>query len=124
MRDAKDEIEARGGRLVIVGNGQPFHAEGFAEQHHLEGAVFTDPERNLYRAAGMKRSVGSTFSLGSVKAGARAFSNGFRQSRTKGDPWQQGGTLVVRPSGELAYEYISAEAGDHAPLEAVLAAIG
>lgn len=123
MRDAKDDIEGLGGRLVIVGNGQPYQAKGFAETHGMAGHIFTDPERHLYAAAGMRRGVGTTFSLGTVKAGARAFGRGFRQTRTQGDPWQQGGTLVIRPSGEIVYEHISEAAGDHAPVEDVLAAL-
>jgi len=123
LRDAKDEIEAKGARLVIVGNGLPFHAKGFAEKHALLGAVFTDPERNVYEAAGMTRRVGATFSLNTLRSGARALSGGFRQGKTQGDPWQQGGTLVLRPGDGLVYEYISDTAGDHAPIEAVLAAL-
>lgn len=123
MRDAKNEIEAKGARLIIVGNGQPFHAKGFAEKYELQGAVFTDPERSVYEAAGMTRRVGSTFSLNTLRSGARALSGGYRQGKTQGDPWQQGGTLVLRPGEGLVYEYISESAGDHAPIDAVLAAI-
>ena len=99
------------------------HASHFAEQHGLSGAVYTDPDRNVYRAAGMKRSVGATFSFNTVKSGVRAFQKGFRQTSTKGDPWQQGGTLVVRPDGTLIFEHISSTAGDHAAVADVLAAL-
>ena len=123
MRDAKGQIEAKGARLVIVGNGLPTHASHFAQQHGLQGAVYTDPDRIVYRAAGMKRGLGSTFSWDTLKSGARAFKKGFRQTRTQGDPWQQGGTLVVRADGTLAFEHISQAAGDHAAVADVLAAL-
>lgn len=123
MRDAKPEIEAKGGKLVVIGNGLPMHAAAFSEDKGLEGAVFTDPDRNLYRALGMTRGVGATFSASSLKNGLRAIKGGFRQAKTQGDPWQQGGTLVVAPDGRLLYEHISEAAGDHAPIEDVLAAL-
>jgi NAD(P)-dependent dehydrogenase (short-subunit alcohol dehydrogenase family) len=41
----------------------------------------------------------------------------------QGDLWQLGGVFVIRPGGELAYRYVSGEAGDHAPLEGILEAL-
>lgn len=123
MRDVSGEIENRGARLVIIGSGLPMHAQGFADKYALKDTVFTDPERSLYQAFGMTRSVGKTLGLGALKGGLRAFKEGFRQSGTQGDPWQQGGTLVISPQGVLVYEYLSKEAGDHAPVAQVLAAL-
>ena len=45
---------------------------------------------------------------------------GFKQGRTQGDPWQQGGSLVIAPGGEVLYHYVSATPGDHAPPEELL----
>jgi NAD(P)-dependent dehydrogenase (short-subunit alcohol dehydrogenase family) len=53
----------------------------------------------------------------------RALRSGSRQTGVEGDPWQLGGVFVLRPGGELAYRYVSAEAGDHPPLDDVLAAL-
>jgi hypothetical protein len=52
----------------------------------------------------------------------RATKAGFRQGKTQGDPWQQGGVLVVRRGGALEWGYASATAGDHPPLDAVFEA--
>ena len=38
-----------------------------------------------------------------------------------GDPWQQGGVIVVRPGGEIAYRFASRESGDHPRIDDVLA---
>lgn len=123
MRDAKPDIEARGAALVIIGQGQPMHAKDFAEETGLEGAVFTDPSRSVYRALGMKRGLGSTFNLDALKNGIRAFKKGYRQTATRGDPFQQGGTLVISAQGVLLYGYLSEAGGDHAPVEDVLSAL-
>lgn len=123
MRDAQFEIEGAGARLAIVGNGEPHHARDFAQQTGFSGAVYTDPERQLYKALGMKRSLGSTVSGQALKNAWRAWSTGHRQTMTKGDPWQQGGTLVVSGTGQLLFGHVSDAGGDHASTASILEAL-
>ena len=56
-----------------------------------------------------------------VRVGS-AWAKGFRQGATQGDPWQQGGVLVVRAGGEAVLCFASEEAGDLAPTAEVMAA--
>jgi peroxiredoxin len=123
LRDARSEIERRGASLYIIGNGRAGDARTFALRFDMLGCVFTDPSRALYRALGMKRGIGSTFAFESLRHAYRAYQAGFRQSTTKGDPWQQGGTIVVGRDGALLYTFVAEVSGDHAPLQQVLAAI-
>jgi peroxiredoxin len=123
LRRAQAEIEGRGAKLWIIGNGRPNDARTFALMHNMVDSVFTDPSRALYRALGMKNGVTRTFAFESLRHAYRAYQEGHRQSMTKGDPWQQGGTIVVGRGGDLVYVYVSQVAGDHAPLDAVLSAI-
>jgi NAD(P)-dependent dehydrogenase (short-subunit alcohol dehydrogenase family) len=53
----------------------------------------------------------------------RALMSGARQGSVQGDALQLGGTLVVKPDGSVTYSYRSREAGDHAPISEVLAAL-
>jgi hypothetical protein len=46
-----------------------------------------------------------------------------RQGGTRGDPWQLGAALVIRPSGQIAYRHASGEASDHPRVEEILAAL-
>ena len=64
-----------------------------------------------------------TFSPGAIAETVRAVKAGFRQRKTMGDPWQQGGALVVRKGGEVAFAYSSDNPGDHVPIPDVLAAL-
>lgn len=123
MRGALPEIERRGARLIVIGNGSPTQAGFFAEDHRLEGAVFTDPKRVIYRALGMREGLGSTFQLRTLKHAARAYTKGFRQKRTQGDPLQQGGVLLVDGSGHISFSHLSETAGDHPSTREVLAAL-
>jgi hypothetical protein len=75
--------------------------------------VFTDPGRETYAAAGLRRSVGSSVNLRSMRHAARARKGGHRQGSVQGDAWQQGGVLVIAAGGEILFRYVSREAGDH-----------
>jgi hypothetical protein len=44
----------------------------------------------------------------------------FRQHRTQGPAFQNGGVLVVKPGGECAYAFVSEVSGDMPSLSKVL----
>jgi NAD(P)-dependent dehydrogenase (short-subunit alcohol dehydrogenase family) len=123
LRDASEAIRARGAELVIVGNGTPYFAKAFREDFGLEGPLLVDPELRAYRAAGLRRGRIEILSPRVPLNALRALRSGARQRAVEGDPWQLGGVFVIRPGGELAYRYVSREAGDHAPVPDVIAAL-
>jgi len=116
---------------VLVGNGNPAQADYFrtrvlqlpAERGPDEPAIWTDPTLAAFNAAGMKRGRLRTFSPAAAGPLARALKNGFRQRRTMGDPWQQGGVLVVDQRGEVLFAHNNDNPGDHPTVEDVLAAL-
>lgn len=119
----RDAIAALGARTIAIGNGTPLMARDFVERFNIQMPVYTDPERSSYRLAGLKRNFGLGFK--SLAAGRRALQGGFVQGRTRGDPWQQGGVLIVRSGssdhrGEILWRHVDEGAGDHAEPQAVL----
>ncbi|MCB1153599.1 MAG: AhpC/TSA family protein [Deltaproteobacteria bacterium] len=123
LHQHQGEIEKLGGRLVIIGCGKPEHADWFAEDVQYDGPILVDMKRQTYKTAEMKNSIGATFSLHTVKNAARALKSGARQHKTMGDPWQQGGAMVIGPGNTLHYKQISDQAGDHAPVGELLDAL-
>ena len=123
MQRAYPEIRKKGAELVIIGNGNRHFANGFKEALKLQSPLYVDTQRVAYAALGMKRSIASVLSLKAMKNAARALKAGNRQTSVQGDAWQLGGVLVVRPGGQVAYEYRSEQPGDHPPVEDVLAAL-
>lgn len=125
MAEKNAEIEARGARLFAIGNGTALMARDFAEAFDVKFPLFTDPSRASYLAAGMRtqrflrlEGLGATLSHG-----VRSLRRGFRQGRTQGDPFQNGGVLVVEPSGRILFSQAEAAAGDLADPDAVVAGL-
>jgi alkyl-hydroperoxide reductase/thiol specific antioxidant family protein len=124
LHHERDSVHGRGAELAVIGNGSRHFAEAFKRDLGLETPLFVDTRRDAYRALGMKRSFFHTLLAPRVFShGLRAWRKGHRQKRVQGDPWQLGGVLVVLPGGRIAYRYLSGEAGDHPPVEDVLAAV-
>ena len=121
------EIQSRGARLVVVGNGNVDQARHFFERRGLPRSgveVFTDPGRNSYATAGFERGVARTFLVPAVWSGyRRARASGQYNRGVFGDLTQLGGTFVTRPPARLSYVHRSRFAGDHPDLAEVLSAL-
>lgn len=123
LRDRSHDIRSLGAELVIVGNGVRPFAEAFREDFSLDGPLLVDPGLQAYRAAGLRRGRVELLSPRLPRNALRALRAGARQEGVQGDPWQLGGVFVIRPDGTLSYRYVSREAGDHAPVDDILAAL-
>jgi peroxiredoxin len=123
LRDAHPEIRSLGAELVAIGNGRPEHASDFRAQYELELPLLVDPELVAYRAAGLRRNLLDAFAPRTLGHALRALGRGSRQGAILGDPWQLGGTFVIRPGGTVVYRHVSREAGDHPDPERVLEAL-
>ncbi len=110
------DIEAAGARLCVLGNGNPLHASVFMDEAGLSSNVYTDPGRILYRRLAMRHGVFSTVNPTSTRHARRAYKRGFRQKGTRGDPWQQGGVVVVCRDGTASFVQRFSVAGDQADL--------
>lgn len=105
--------------LVVVGNGAPMFIEGFRETTGFTGPIYTDPSLEVYKAAELKRGVGTMLRLGAAAATIGSLRRGFRQGKMQGDATQQGGVLVIAPDGRILYHHISAYPGDNASADTV-----
>jgi prostamide/prostaglandin F2alpha synthase len=120
----REEFEAAGVRLVVIGQGRPKHARRFEEQHDLDLTLLVDPDRKTYKAAGAKvATFGELLGPRVVAKGVRtALSERVVQGRTQGHPAQLGGVLVVAPGGEVTWAHLADDAGDNPPNADVLEA--
>ncbi len=118
-----DKIHAAGAELIVIGNGAPNFIAGFREETGYTGPLYTDPSLKAYEAAHLERSVTKTLDPRSLGKGLKAVVHGRRQGSTQGDAWQQGGVLVIAPSGEVTWQHISKRPGDNASVAQILHAL-
>lgn len=118
-----DLIRGAGAELHVIGNGSPSFIAGFRDETGWDGAIYTDPSLAVFRAAELRRGVLTTLNPRAIGKTIGAFARGQRQGRTQGDPWQQGGTLVVAASGVVLWHHASARPGDNASADAIAAAL-
>jgi hypothetical protein len=119
------EIRAVGAELLFIGNGKPEHAGWFVDEVGLGPLpVYTDPRRDSFQSAGMKKGLVKTLLSPQVwAAGIRALRGGFRQTSTKGDPLQLGGVVVLDRKGAAVWTHVEEFAGDLVETEDVLATL-
>ena len=118
-----DELHAAGSEVFVIGSGSPSFIEGFRDETGWRGSIYVDPSLDVYKAAGLKRGVLSTFNLASAWRSVGTLKRGIRQGRTQGDTWQQGGVLVIAPSGEILWSHASEGPGDNATADQILSAL-
>ena len=125
MDRARSEFKAAGVGLVLIGQATPRDAAQFRRRQGIQLPVLADEKRISYRAAGAKMANASElFGPRSVSKGLIAGARSGRiQTRTIGNAAQLGGSLVVRPDGEVAWSHMSDNAGDNASPDEILAAV-
>ena len=109
---------------MIIGSGTPAEAHAFQAEYAPDLAVFTDPERATFAAAGFTDSLLASLSLGMIGRALGAYRAGFSQGRVQGSALQQGGVLVLGRGPELLARYSSKSGGDHPTTEWLLSALG
>lgn len=119
----KHAIEAAGGRLYAIGNGNPSFIAGFREMTGFDDPIYTDPSLEVFEAAQLKRGVTKTLDPRALGKTIRAFMRGHKQGLTQGDPWQQGGVLVVGTDGNVLWHVASERPGDNASPAQIVAAL-
>ena len=124
MDRAREQFEAAGVNLVLIGQATPRHAAQFRQRQKLELTVLADEDRASYKAAGAKvATVGELLGPKVVAKGIGVSrQTGQVQGRTIGHPAQLGGVLLIEPDGAVAWSHMAQDAGDNASPEEILAA--
>ena len=126
LNRAREEFDAAGVGLVLIGQATPRHAAHFRRKFELDLPVLADEERESYRAAGAKvATVGELLGPKSVSKGIghSVKSRGaLRQGKIIGHPAQLGGAMIVAPDGRVPWSHMSDNASDNAANEELLEA--
>ena len=99
--------------LVAIGSGTCNQGKSFTKKFGFEGELYLDPTLRSYKAFELHRGFWRTLGPGSLLRGMGALKKGFRQGRSAGDLWQQGGMFVIGQGNRISYEHRDSGAGDH-----------
>ena len=121
----REQFDAAGANLVLIGQGTPEQGANFKKSHGVELPLLVDPDRASYKAAGAKKATFNELLGPSVvlKGIRRGIQKGLRQGRTVGHPAQLGGVLVVATDGRVTWAHLADDASDNPPNDAVLEAV-
>ena len=115
----REKYESKGSKIIFVGNGTPYFITKFKEDLGLqEATIYTDPTLQSFYAAGFKRGFVASLGPRALFNGIKMLANGHSQGaydKDSGNLWQLGGIVVVKPTGDLAFHYISQVMGDYPP---------
>jgi prostamide/prostaglandin F2alpha synthase len=122
---ARQDFDAAGARLVLIGQLTPRHAAHFRRRQGIELTVLADKDRASYKAAGAKIATMNELLGPSVVAKGlkTTVQTGRFQTRTIGHPAQLGGTMVINSDGTVAWSHMSQDAGDNASPKDILEAV-
>ncbi|KAL9268413.1 Thioredoxin-like protein [Drosera capensis] len=127
----KEQMDASGVALILIGPGTVEQAKSFSQQTKFEGEIYADPNHASYEALRFISGASTTFT---PKAGLKiieSYMEGYRQDwklsfekhTVQRGGWQQGGILVAGPGkSNISCIHRDTEAGDDPPIEDVLKA--
>jgi hypothetical protein len=113
LSEIESQLNDLNAELFIIGSSTIEQAAAARASLNSPFVFLVDPDRKSFKAAKMRKDLGSTFNFRTVPAIVRAWRNGHRQSRLQGDPFQQGGAVIILPNDTIALEFISQFGGDH-----------
>lgn len=124
LHRAREEFDAAGANLVLIGQATPRHAGHFRRAANIDVPVLADEKRESYRAAGAKvATMGELLGPKVVARGAAASAkHRVVQGKLIGHPAQLGGAMVIAPGGAVVWSHMSDDVSDNATPVEILAA--
>lgn len=113
-----EELHQLGIRTVFVGSGAPHIIDRMVERFALSDKkveIFTDPGREAFKAAGLRRSFWAAYGPLAIWDMIRATGRGHITRLGEGDALQQGGALLIDSDGKLVWYHKNLSKGGHAP---------
>jgi peroxiredoxin len=124
LRDRHDEISALGATIVAIGTGDRRYAEAFVRDERIPFTVLVDDDASAATAASVETlSWAKLLHPKTWKATRETSKRGYHVHKAGKRVRQIGATFVVAPGDKVRYSHLDADSTDHAPVDAVLAAL-
>jgi hypothetical protein len=114
LRQSKDEFDAVGAQVLLVGMGTVAQTAAFVRQLAVPFPMACDPDRNVYQAFALKRisPLGFLSPALAVK-GLAAMSKGHAMGVPQGDIRQLAGVLIIETRGVVIFRHEAKDPSDH-----------
>jgi len=124
LRREHPDVTSRGADIVAIGTGDVRYAQNFVDHEQIPFLVLVDDEARAARAASVtKVNFFKLLGPGTWKQTRQTWSEGHRIHKSGKRVNQLGATFVIGPGSAVHYEHLDDDSTDHAPLDAVLAAL-
>jgi hypothetical protein len=124
LRDRYREFTDKGASIVAIGMGTPDKAARFRQRYSLPFVLLVDNDGKTYEAAGLRRgSLDDVIGPRVWARGIKGLATGRGVALPREDPFQLGGTAVIRPDGSVAHHHVAEHSADNTPVEGLLEAI-
>lgn len=123
LMEIKEKTDMADVTLVAIGSSRPDQAKEFADSFSFTGELYCDPGLKTFKAFDLERGVLKTLGPSSLIRGISTIKKGFRQGKSAGDLWQQGGVFLIGPGDRIHFAHRNRIAGDQADFSTVLNAL-
>jgi hypothetical protein len=117
----QEELERLDVEVLIITFGTLPAAEKWLEETCSPFQLLLDPERTVYRAYDLERSLWRSWNLRTIWRYVRLLSTGRKWRGIQGDSAQLGGDFIVDTGGIVRLAYRSHDPTDRPPVERLLA---
>lgn len=114
MRRYKDQFDAAGARVLLVGMGTVDQTVAFMKQLAVPFPMACDPERIVYKAFALKRlSPWGFLSPALAVKGLATMSKGHALGVPQGDIRQLAGVFIIDRRGVIIFQHAARDPSDH-----------
>ena len=119
----QDELERLNVKVLILSFGTFPAAQAWLEETCSPFELLLDPERKVYEAYELERSVLRSWNLRTLWRYVRLLASGRRWRGIQGDSTQLGADLILDPDGVVRLAYYSHDPTDRPSVDGLLAAL-
>ena len=123
MRDHHEQLEGLGATVLLISFGQEPQAKRWLEQTNAPFPLALDPDRRVYRAYGLERSVAKSWHPKMIAHYLGLLLKGRKLLPIQGDPNQLGGDFIVDRQGIVRYAHPSDDPADRPSIQVLLRAL-
>ncbi|WP_448335778.1 AhpC/TSA family protein [Bellilinea sp.] len=112
LQSAQPEFEQNGISIALVTFEEGYWLERWRETTQIHFTILLDPQKNLYQAFGLQRSIRRTWNLPTLWFYAQKLLRGEKLIATGGDLHQLGGDFILDQNGQIVLAYYSHDPTD------------